>query len=86
MEEEGVGVHSLACNTLGVKGHAGAPKWGLGQVISESIIHMNLHNPNNKLVNVWLECFWCTDEPRAYTDSQDSPQPKLEGKPPPSPL
>jgi hypothetical protein len=40
---------------------------------SGSIIHMNLHKPNNKLVNVWLEHFWCTDKPQAYTYSQDSP-------------
>jgi hypothetical protein len=31
---EGVGVHSLACNILGVEGHVGAPRWGLGRVIS----------------------------------------------------
>jgi hypothetical protein len=29
--------------------------------------------PNNKLINVWLEHFWCTDEPWVYVDSQDSP-------------
>jgi hypothetical protein len=29
IEGERVGVHSLAHNTLGVKGHAGASKWGL---------------------------------------------------------
>jgi len=27
MEGEGVGVHSLACNTLGVEGCVGAPGW-----------------------------------------------------------
>jgi hypothetical protein len=32
-----------------------------------------LNKLNNKLVSVWLEHFWCMDEPRAYTDSQDSP-------------
>jgi len=26
MEGEGVGVRSLACSTLGVEGHAGAPR------------------------------------------------------------
>jgi hypothetical protein len=25
--------------------------WGLGQMTSESIIHIDLHKPNNKLVN-----------------------------------
>jgi hypothetical protein len=24
--------------------------WGLGQMTSESIIHINLHKPNNKLI------------------------------------
>jgi hypothetical protein len=33
------------------KGHAGALRWGLTQVTSESIIHTNLHKPNNKLVS-----------------------------------
>jgi hypothetical protein len=36
---------------LGVEGHAGAPGWGLGRVTSGSIIHMDLHKPNNKLVS-----------------------------------
>jgi len=29
-EEEGIGVLSLACSTLGVEGCAGASRWGLG--------------------------------------------------------
>ncbi len=28
-KEKKVGARSLACNTSGVKGHAGAPRWGL---------------------------------------------------------
>jgi hypothetical protein len=36
-------VHSLARSTLGLKGCAGAPKWGLRQVTSGSIIHIDLH-------------------------------------------
>ncbi len=40
---------------------------------SGSIIHTNLHKPNNKLVSAQLEHFWCTNEPRVNTDSQDSP-------------
>jgi hypothetical protein len=48
---EGVGVHSLACNTSGVEGCARALVWGLRRMTSGSIIHMNLHKPN-KLVNV----------------------------------
>ncbi len=46
---------------------------------NESIIHMDFHKPNNKLVNAQLEHFWCMDSPRANTDSQDSPWPGLEG-------
>jgi hypothetical protein len=52
---------------------------GLGRVASKSITHMDPHKPNNKLVSAWLEHFWCTDEPRANTNSQNSPQPKLGG-------
>jgi hypothetical protein len=50
MKEKGIGVYSLTRNTLRVKGHVGAPRWGLRRMISESIIHTNLHKPN-KLVN-----------------------------------
>jgi len=50
-EEEGIGVHFLAHNTLGVEGCAGAPGSGLGRLTSKSITHMNLHKLNNKLVN-----------------------------------
>jgi len=50
-EGKGVGACSLACSILGVEGCAGTPRWGLGQVTSKSIIHMDLHKPNNKLVN-----------------------------------
>jgi hypothetical protein len=78
-EREGVGAHSLVCNTLGVEGHARAPGWGLGRLTNKSITHMDLHKPNNKLVKVQLEHLWCTDEPWANMDSHDSPWPKLEG-------
>ncbi len=44
---------------------------------SESIIHMDLYKPNNKLVNAQLEHFWCTNESWANMDSQDSPWPGL---------
>ncbi len=50
-EGEGVGVRSLVRNTLGVEGHARALGWGLGRVMSKSITHMDLHKPNNKLIN-----------------------------------
>ncbi len=49
---EGVRVRSLTHNILGVKGHIGAPRWGLRWVTSTSTINMNLHKPNNKLVSV----------------------------------
>jgi hypothetical protein len=52
---------------------------GLGKMISNLITHMNLHKPNNKLVSVELEHLWCTNEPRANTDSQNSPRPGLGG-------
>jgi hypothetical protein len=50
-EREGVGARSLTCNTFGVKGRVGVPRWGLGKLISNSITHMDLHKPNNKLVS-----------------------------------
>jgi len=40
---------------------------------------MDLHKLNNKFVSVYLKHFWCTDKPWAYTDSQDSPRPRLGG-------
>jgi hypothetical protein len=69
VKKEGVGVHSLVCKISGVKGCAGTPRWGLGRVTNGSIIHTILHKLNNKLVSVWLEHFWCTHEPQAYTNS-----------------
>jgi hypothetical protein len=51
---EGVEVRSLVCNTLGVEGHVGAPGCGLRKVTSGSIIHTDLHKPNNK----WLMHSW----------------------------
>jgi len=50
-EEKGVGICSLVRNTLGVEGLVGDSGWGLKQVTSGSIIHTDLHKPNNKLVN-----------------------------------
>jgi hypothetical protein len=49
-KEQEVGAHSLTRSTLGVEGRAGAQdgdyeKW------QASITHMDLHNPNNKLVS-----------------------------------
>jgi hypothetical protein len=73
-------VRSLARNTSGVEDHARALEWGLGQMISESIIHIDLHKPNNKLVNALLEHFWCINESLTNIDSQDSPWPRLRGR------
>ncbi len=58
-KEKGIRVHSLTRNTSKVERRVGALGWGrgLGRVISESITHMNLHKPNNKLVSAWLEHF-----------------------------
>jgi hypothetical protein len=52
MEGEGVGGRSLARNTSGVEGCAGALGWGLRRLTCKSITHMDLHKPNNKLVSV----------------------------------
>jgi hypothetical protein len=51
MEGQGVGARSIACNISKVEVCVGAPGWGLRQMTSKSIIHMDLHKPNNKLVN-----------------------------------
>jgi hypothetical protein len=57
MEEKKVRVRSLVRNISGVKGLVGILGWGLEQMISSSIIHTNLHDPNDKLVSAWLEHF-----------------------------
>jgi len=51
LEGEGVRAHSLACSISGVEGRVGASGWGLGRLISNSITHMDIHKPNNKLVS-----------------------------------
>jgi hypothetical protein len=50
MEGKGVGVRSLTCNTSKVERRVGVLGWGLRRLISNSIIHTDLHNSNNKLV------------------------------------
>jgi hypothetical protein len=47
----GVKAHSLAHRTLEVKGRARALGWGLGRLTSKSIIHMDMHKPNNKFIS-----------------------------------
>jgi hypothetical protein len=51
IEGKKVRLLSLTCNTLGVEGRVGAPRWGLRRVTSKSITHTDLHEPNNKLVS-----------------------------------
>jgi hypothetical protein len=51
MEGKGIGVRSLTHNISGVKGRVGASGCGLVGMTSKSIIHTDLHKPNNKLVN-----------------------------------
>jgi len=51
IEGKRIGMRSLTRNTLGVEGHAGAPRWGLERLTNKLITHMDLHKPNNKLVN-----------------------------------
>ncbi len=50
-KEKRMGICSLVHSTSGVEGHVKASGWGLGQVTSESIIHMDMYKPNNTLVN-----------------------------------
>ncbi len=50
-EKKEIGVRSLIRSTLGVKKHVGVMGWRLRQMTSKSIIHTNVHKPNNKLVN-----------------------------------
>ncbi len=48
---KGIRACSLIRNTLGVKGRAKDPKCGLGILTSNSIIYMDLHKSNHKLVS-----------------------------------
>jgi hypothetical protein len=50
--KEGISARSLIRSTLGVKGCAKASGWRPWQMKSGSIIHANMHKPNNKLINV----------------------------------
>jgi len=50
-KEEGIEVCPLTHNILGAEGCVRASRWGLERMTSKSIIHMNMHKPNNKLVN-----------------------------------
>jgi len=52
MEEEEVTTCSLSHNISGVNGCVRAPGLRLGRLTSKLITYMDLHKPNNKLVNV----------------------------------
>jgi hypothetical protein len=78
-EKKGVGVCSLTHSTSGVTRCARAVGWGLRRVTNKSIIHTDLHKPNNKLVSARSKHFWCTDEPYTYIDPQNSPWLELGG-------
>jgi len=67
MKEKGIGACSLVYNIFGWEECVVASRWGLGKMISGSIIHIDLHKPNNKLVSVQLKHFWCMNKPWAYT-------------------
>ncbi len=64
---------------FGGRGAWWSSEMGLGRMTSGSIIHTDLHKPNNKLISVKLEHFLCTNKSWAYTDSQNSPQFELGG-------
>jgi hypothetical protein len=49
--EEGIEACSLTRNISGVERRDGVAGSGLRRLISKSIIHMDLHKPNNKLIN-----------------------------------
>jgi len=51
MKGKEVRIRSLVRNTSGIEGRARILGWDLGQMTSGSIIHRDLHKPNNKLVN-----------------------------------
>jgi hypothetical protein len=50
-EGQRVGAHSLTRSTLGVERRVRASRWGLGRVKNNSITHMDMYKPNNKLVS-----------------------------------
>jgi hypothetical protein len=52
---------------------------GVGRGTSNSIIHADMHKSNNKLISAKFEHFWCYDKPKANSNSQDSPWPRLGG-------
>jgi len=51
----------------------------LGRMTSNHSLTRTCTKLNNKLFNVYLEHFRCYHEPRASSNSQDSPRPRLGG-------
>jgi hypothetical protein len=51
MEREKIRVCFLVCNTSREEAHAGVLGWGLERLTNKSIIHTDLHKPNNNLVS-----------------------------------
>jgi hypothetical protein len=67
-EGKGVGACSLARSTLGVEGRAGAPRWGLRKLISNSITHRNQTNQTKSwLVHSWNTFGARTSHEQAWT-------------------
>jgi hypothetical protein len=48
-------------------------------MISKSIPHMDLHKPNNKLLNTFVETFLEHKQTMTYTNSQNLPRPRFGG-------
>ncbi len=61
--------------------------WNGIRLIDKQINCSHMHAQTKQHVGQCVVgAFWCIDEPRVNTDSQDSPWPELVGEPPPSPL
>ncbi len=78
MKEKKFRVSSFICNTSRRKKRCfRTSKCGLKRMTSGSIIHIDLHKPNNKLIKCIIGALLVMDKPWAYTDSQSSSWPKL---------
>jgi hypothetical protein len=69
----------MAHNTFEGKGVCWSFGMGLERVTSTYSLTWTCTKSNNQLISTLLEHFWCSDKPRATSDSQDSPQPRLGG-------
>jgi hypothetical protein len=69
----------LNSHHFGVKGRAGAQKWGLGRITSSQLFTQTYTNQTTS----WLVCNWSIFGARTshgQTDSQDSPGLRLGGR------